>query len=128
MDVHVPRETKIYLLSRDQNQSNATIIINDIWKGSDMETVLWLVMAAVLLFGFGYAISGIKLKKSEDVTKIICANPNCGYKGEPIRKKYFSMIIFLGLCLLWLLPGIVYAIVVQPYKYWCPQCHTKLSV
>lgn len=93
-----------------------------------MTTIFWVVMVAVLVIGGVYALMGIKLKESEDIKQIICANANCGYKGEPSRKKYFSMIVFLGLCLLWLLPGIIYAIVVPSYKYWCPECHSKISV
>lgn len=93
-----------------------------------MDTIWLVVIIAVVAIGAVYAIYGIKLKKSPDMPQIICANTNCGYKGEPRRKKQFSVIVFLGLSLLWLLPGIVYAILVPQYKYWCPECKAKLSV
>jgi len=93
-----------------------------------MPTILWIIIIAVLVIGAVYAGLGIKWKKTEGIREIICTNPNCGYRGEPCREKYFSVLVFLGLCLLWLLPGIIYAIVVPQYKYWCPECQMRLSV
>jgi len=91
-------------------------------------TILWIIIIAVLVIGVVYAVLGIKWKESQNIPKIICTNPNCGYKGEPCREKQFSLLVFFGLCLLWLLPGIIYAIAVPTYKYWCPECKTRLSV
>jgi hypothetical protein len=42
--------------------------------------------------------------------KIICPNPNCGYKGYAKKKAKGSMIVFLFLLFLGILPGLIYYI------------------
>jgi len=92
-----------------------------------MVTVLIYVMIGALVVGAIYAGLGPKRREQQEMRKIICTNANCGYKGEPSREKQRSMIIFLFLFCLWILPGIVYYLMVPEYKYWCPECQTALK-
>jgi len=109
-------------------RSDRLISVNDIWKGSDMMTVLICVTAAAILIGAVYAIVGCRKKPEKEVSDIICANTNCGYKGKPCRQRQRSTLVFVFLSVLWLLPGIVYYLLVPEYSYWCPQCKAKVSV
>jgi hypothetical protein len=53
---------------------------------------------------------------------MICPNPNCGYHGNPRREPKGDVFYGILLCLLCLLPGIIYFIVQSGYKYVCPKC------
>ncbi len=56
---------------------------------------------------------------------IICPNPNCAYRGPSEKTTRFSLLLFIVLFLLWMLPGIIYAIVYGRDIYLCPACGTK---
>jgi DNA-directed RNA polymerase subunit RPC12/RpoP len=53
---------------------------------------------------------------------VICPNPNCGYVGRSMRKQHGSMAMTIILLLLWLLPGILYAIFCRKRYLACPKC------
>ena len=55
-----------------------------------------------------------------------CPNPNCGYSGPPERKSKGSGLILILLLLLWVLPGILYAIIYNGYALSCPRCGVKV--
>jgi hypothetical protein len=59
--------------------------------------------------------------------QIICPNPNCGYKGWPLRRARGSIIV--GLCLLcfFLLPGVLYFMLKSGYRYLCPNCGLQIA-
>lgn len=57
---------------------------------------------------------------------IICPNPNCGYVGTPKRKSKGSAVIMIVLLLLWVIPGVIYAIVYNGYTLTCPRCGIKV--
>ena len=93
-----------------------------------MQTVMMVVIIVALVIGAVYAGFGTGQMKRQEITDVICTNTNCGYKGEPGRKKQFSYIVFSGLLLCGILPAIVYAVAVPRYKYWCPECQTRLKI
>ena len=59
--------------------------------------------------------------------KIICPNPNCGYKGYAKTKNRGSLIIGLFLCLFFLLPGILYLAFKSGQRYSCPKCGLQIA-
>lgn len=54
--------------------------------------------------------------------EIICPNPNCGYIGKPKKQARGSMAVGCLLCLLMLLPGLIYFALMSGYTYLCPRC------
>lgn len=65
-------------------------------------------------------VKAFNLPHSEDA--FICANPNCDYRGTPKRIAKGSALVFILLLCLWIIPGIVYGIVMSGYRYVCPKC------
>lgn len=59
--------------------------------------------------------------------QIICPNPNCGYKGPAKRQARGSFFDGLVLCLLGLLPGLIYFAFRSGYRYSCPQCGMQIA-
>jgi len=57
---------------------------------------------------------------------IICPNSNCRYRGLPKKIPRGNAIIGLLLCLLFLLPGVLYFIFKGGYRYVCPRCGMQL--
>jgi hypothetical protein len=53
---------------------------------------------------------------------IICPNPNCGYTGPPKIEPRGSFAVGLLLCLLCLLPGLIYVVMMSGSNYVCPRC------
>jgi hypothetical protein len=54
---------------------------------------------------------------------IICPNPNCGYRGPACKQAKGSVVVLIILLLMWLLPGILYAIFCCiGSRLLCPQC------
>ena len=58
---------------------------------------------------------------------IICPNPNCGYTGEARREARGSCLVALILLLLFILPGILYLMFFQGYRYYCPKCGMQIA-
>jgi hypothetical protein len=58
--------------------------------------------------------------------EIICTNPNCGYVGKPEKKSRGSAIVMIFLLLIAVIPGLLYAVFMSGYDYFCPHCHAKL--
>ncbi len=58
---------------------------------------------------------------------IICPNPNCGYRGAPRRESRGSIIIAIILCCLFIVPGLIYLVLVSGYDYMCPQCGIQVG-
>ncbi len=51
--------------------------------------------------------------------------PFCGFEGELVKKTRGSCLLFLFLCLLYVIPGIIYAVHCRGYKSVCARCgHT----
>lgn len=59
--------------------------------------------------------------------KLICPNPNCGYKGNPRKKARGSILVGLILCCFFLLPGILYFMFKGGYRYYCPNCGIQVG-
>lgn len=55
------------------------------------------------------------------------ACPVCGSTGTPIRKAKGSSGVMILLLLLWIIPGILYAIFMSGYVFVCPKCGAKLG-
>ena len=53
---------------------------------------------------------------------IICPNAQCRYVGPPKREARGSGLVAILLCLLFLLPGLIYMIAMSGYNYVCPRC------
>lgn len=102
--------------------------VNDIWKGNDMVTIMMAVMVVALVIGAVYAGTRTERMTRENMPEIICTNTNCGFKGKPGREKQRSNLVLVFLFCLWIIPGIAYAVFVPRYRYWCPECQTKLKI
>lgn len=59
--------------------------------------------------------------------KIICSNPNCGYKGKAKRIARGSTAVGCLLSLILLLPGLLYFAFKGGYRYVCPKCGLEVS-
>lgn len=53
---------------------------------------------------------------------IICPNPQCRYIGPPRKVPRGSAVLGLLLFFVFVLPGVIYLIVMSGYNYICPQC------
>lgn len=60
--------------------------------------------------------------KRPDVARGQVRCPNCGDVVKPIRKSKGSFAVGLLLCLLAVVPGVIYFIVMSGYTYTCPSC------
>jgi hypothetical protein len=58
---------------------------------------------------------------------MICPNPHCGFQGMPLKEKKGSTLIMIVLLLLWILPGVIYAIVYNGNVLKCPRCKMTLG-
>jgi len=58
---------------------------------------------------------------------IICPNQNCGYRGPAERKARGSILVGALLCLLFLIPGLLYFVFMSGYNYLCPRCGIQIS-
>ncbi len=58
---------------------------------------------------------------------IICPNQNCGYKGEARKQARGSIAAGCLLTLLFIVPGILYFLFMQGYRYYCPQCGLQIA-
>jgi ribosomal protein L37AE/L43A len=61
------------------------------------------------------------------VSAIRRACPVCGSTRPPIQKAKGNGCLLVVLLLLWIIPGIIYAIVCSGYIWVCPDCGAKLS-
>jgi hypothetical protein len=57
---------------------------------------------------------------------IICPNPNCHYEGPPKKEARGSVLVGIILLLFFLLPGILYFIFMDGYRYNCPKCGLQI--
>jgi hypothetical protein len=58
---------------------------------------------------------------------MICPNMNCKYEGKPQREARGSILVGCFLCLLFLLPGVLYFMFMGGYRYYCPKCKLQIS-
>ena len=58
---------------------------------------------------------------------VICPNPNCRYQGPPRKVARGSILVALLLLCCFILPGVLYAIFMQGYRYHCPRCGLQLA-
>jgi hypothetical protein len=58
---------------------------------------------------------------------IICPNPNCRYEGPPRKVARGSILIGVILLLFFILPGILYFVFMQGYRYSCPKCGLQIG-
>lgn len=59
--------------------------------------------------------------------RIICPNVNCGYEGPARRRARGSAIVGVVLLCLMVLPGVLYLIFAQGYRYYCPNCGIQVG-
>jgi hypothetical protein len=62
---------------------------------------------------------------------IICPHANCHYQGPPRKVPRGSVLVGLLLLLFFIIPGVLYFIFMQGYRYYCPRvrptdCERKL--
>ena len=57
--------------------------------------------------------------------EVLC--PNCHGIVVPKRKSKGNFLVFLILCLFWILPGVIYFIAMYGYTYSCPQCGNRIQ-
>lgn len=58
---------------------------------------------------------------------IICPNPHCSYQGPPRKVARGSIIVGVVLLLLFIIPGVLYFIFMQGYRYYCPKCGLQIG-
>ena len=58
---------------------------------------------------------------------IICPNPNCGYTGPTRKQARGSLIMGLILCCFFLIPGLLYFMLMSGYRYYCPKCSLQVG-
>ena len=59
--------------------------------------------------------------------RIICSNPNCGFKGEATPVSRGSTVLFFLLLLVGILPGLLYYIFAGGWDNYCPRCNLNLG-
>jgi hypothetical protein len=59
--------------------------------------------------------------------QIICPNANCGYRGLARRQARGSCLIAFILLCFFILPGVLYLMFFQGYRYYCPQCGMQIG-
>jgi len=57
----------------------------------------------------------------------ICPNPNCDFTGVVSGERDGKLWLMIALLLLWVLPGIIYAIFTSGYIWTCPKCNLQLA-
>jgi predicted RNA-binding Zn-ribbon protein involved in translation (DUF1610 family) len=58
---------------------------------------------------------------------IACPNPNCGYQGPARMQARGSTTVGIILCLFFILPGILYLMLLSGYRYYCPKCGLQIA-
>lgn len=58
---------------------------------------------------------------------IICPNSRCGYEGPSEAQARMSWLLFFFLCLLMLLPGLIYLALRHGWDNRCPRCHVYIG-
>lgn len=71
-----------------------------------------------------YCNTTIKLMEPDN---IICPNPNCAYQGKAQKVARGNCLVGLILCLFFLLPGILYFMLMGGYRYYCPNCGMQIG-
>ena len=59
---------------------------------------------------------------------MVCANPNCGYRGPAASKPKGSRAALWMLMCLAIVPGLIYAILYSGTVYYCPKCGTVANL
>jgi len=59
---------------------------------------------------------------------IICSNPNCNYKGRPIRKAKGSRLVAILLLVVFLPIGLIYLLLNSGYRCSCPRCNNEIRL
>jgi DNA-directed RNA polymerase subunit RPC12/RpoP len=79
------------------------------------------IIVLVVLFGF------LWLMKKGRERKIICPNPNCGFKGLAKAKSRGSNFVLIVLLFFFIIPGILYMLFKGGYTYSCPNCGIQIG-
>lgn len=58
---------------------------------------------------------------------VVCPNKKCGYHGPALRTPKCNKLIALGLCLLGLIPGLVYMCIKSGAMFTCPECGRQIA-
>ena len=85
---------------------------------------------AVLLFWVGLIWFIVRLLINSirgPQKQIICPNVNCGFRGIAKAKARGSTIVGLFLLCCFILPGLLYFMLMGGYRYSCPQCGMQLA-
>lgn len=60
--------------------------------------------------------------------QMVCANPNCKYRGAAAEQAKGSRVALWALMCLFLVPGLIYAIACSGNRYCCPKCGTVANL
>lgn len=60
--------------------------------------------------------------------QMVCANPNCGYRGAAAEQAKGSRVALWVLMCLAIVPGLIYGIVTSGKRYCCPRCGTVANL
>ncbi len=83
-----------------------------------------IVLTGILVAGIGLIAYS---KHRQRNRPIICPNPQCGYRGKPRLQPRGNVLIGLALCLVFLLPGLLYFAFRSGYRYYCPKCGVQIA-
>ncbi len=89
-----------------------------------IEFTIGIFLFGIPLLLVWYFMNGAR--KKNEMKSFICPNANCGYHGAPTKKSKGNVFVGLFLCLFWLLPGIIYFIIKDGFRYSCPKCHLEI--
>jgi len=59
--------------------------------------------------------------------EIVCSNQYCRYKGPPREIQHGSFWLGALLCLLFVVPGVLYFIFCRRVEWVCPHCGEKIQ-
>ena len=60
--------------------------------------------------------------------QMVCANPNCKYRGPAASKPKGNRAVMWVLMCFFLLPGLIYGMLYSGTKYYCPECGTVVDL
>ena len=60
--------------------------------------------------------------------QMLCPNPNCGYKGNALRRAKGSRLALWLLLLMFVVPGLIYAMFFSGQVYCCPRCRMVVDL
>jgi hypothetical protein len=85
------------------------------------------LIIVLVLVGIVWAVVAATRRPGSAMAEMICPNASCGYRGAPDKTPRGNILVGCALCLLFLLPGILYFVLLGGYRYRCPNCGIQIA-